>query len=103
MTFIIKGNPVIEAKVTITGQGRTQTLELAFRHKTGDEYRALMAKVEKGKLSTDALLLELIERWNADMPLDEAGLVALRQHQPGADLAIVQAYNRALQVELGNG
>lgn len=100
MTFIIKGNPVIETTVTITGQGRTQKLELAFRHKTDDEYRALMAKVEKGKLTSGGLLLELVARWNADMPLDESGVNALRQHQPGADLAIVQAYNRALQVEL---
>lgn len=98
MTFIIKANPTIDAKISITGQGRTQTLDLTFRHKTADEYSALMAKMEKGKLTTEGLLLELVERWDADMPFDEAAIRMLRQHQPGADLAIVQAYNEAIQV-----
>lgn len=100
MAFIIKANPAIEASITITGQGRTQKLNVTFRHKTKDEYDELMAQLRDGKIATAELLLALVERWDADMPLEEASIQVLRQHQPGADLAIVQAYNQALQVEL---
>lgn len=99
MAFIIKANPTIDATVTIVGQGRKQKLSLTFRHKTGDEYDALMERLKNGEISTAELLVELIEKWDADMPLEEASINVLRQHQPGADLAIMQAYNEALKVE----
>ncbi|ADP17338.1 hypothetical protein AXYL_04018 [Achromobacter xylosoxidans A8] len=99
MTFIIKADPAIEAVITIKGQGRTQKLIVSFRHKTKDEYDDLMGQLREGKITTADLLLHLIERWDADMPLEDASIHTLRQHQPGADLAIVQAYNEALRVE----
>lgn len=99
MAFIIKGNPTIDAKVTIKGQGITQVLELTFRNKTPEEYDALVTEIEAGGRPSAGLLLELIERWEADMPLDEAAIEVLRQYQPGAELAILQAYHEARMVE----
>ncbi|CAB3704605.1 MULTISPECIES: phage tail assembly chaperone [Achromobacter] len=99
MAFIIKANPTIDATVTIVGQGRKQKLAVTFRHKTSDEYEALMNRLKSDEISTAELLVELIAQWDADMPLEEASISVLRQHQPGADLAIMQAYNQALQVE----
>jgi hypothetical protein len=101
MTFVIKANPTIDAAITITGQGRSQKLNVTFRHKTKDEYDGLMDQLREEKITTSDLLLQLIEQWDADMPLEEASIHTLRQHQPGADLAIVQAYNEALQVARG--
>jgi len=99
MAFTIKANPTIEAIITIVGQGRKQKLAVTFRHKTSDEYDVLMERLKAGAITTSELLLELIAQWDADMPLEEASINVLRQHQPGADLAIMQAFNEALQVE----
>ncbi|MDH2052851.1 phage tail assembly chaperone [Achromobacter marplatensis] len=99
MTFIIKGAPTIEAKITIKGQGREQQLNVTFRHKTRKEYEALMKRLAADKITTDELLLELMEKWDADAPLGKESLALLKEHQPGADLAIVSAYNEALTVE----
>jgi len=100
MTFIIKANPTIDAAITITGQGRSQKLNVTFRHKTKDEYDGLMDQLRDEAITTSDLLLELIERWDADMPLEDPSINFLRQHQPGADYAIVEAYNKAMQVAL---
>ena len=100
MAFIIKGNPTIDARVTITGQGRKQVLELTFRNKPDEDYAALVAEVEAGTLTMTGLLLALIERWDADMKLEEASVSALNSYQPGAHLAILQAYHQARHVEL---
>jgi len=99
MTFQIKANPTIDAKVTIVGQGREQELNVTFRHKTGKEYDALMKKLAADKISTADLLLLLIEKWDADMPVSKEAFHLLCEHQPGADLAIATAFNDAIRVE----
>jgi hypothetical protein len=99
MTFQIKANPTIDATITIVGQGREQQLNVTYRHKTGKEYDALMKQLDKGKITIVDLLLELVEKWDADLPISKESLDLLREHQPGADLAIATAYNTALNVE----
>lgn len=99
MTFQIKANPTIDATITIVGQGREQQLNVTYRHKTGKEYDALMKQLEKGKITVLDLLLELVERWDADLPISKESLELLAEHQPGADLAIATAYNTARSVE----
>lgn len=99
MTFTIKAEPTIDACLTIVGQGREQQLNVTYRHKTGKEYAALMKRLADGKIKISDLLLELLDKWDADMPVSKEAIELLCEHQPGADLAIASAYNEALKVE----
>ncbi len=99
MTFTIKSNPTIDASITIVGQGREQQLNVTYRHMTGKEYDALMKQLAANEISTADLLLLLIEKWDADMPVSKESIDLLCEHQPGADLAIASAFNDAIRVE----
>lgn len=96
--FKLKANPTIDARVTITGQGREQTLNLTFRHKTRSEYQALWEDVAGDKRKIEDVLVELIEKWDADANVSVESIRLLQDHQPGADFAILSAYNDALTV-----
>lgn len=99
MTFKIKSNPTIDATITIVGQGREQQLSVTYRHKTSKEYEALMKQLEAGEISISGLLLALVEKWDADLPVSKESIDLLCEHQPGADLAIASAFNEAIRVE----
>ncbi len=99
MTFQIIANPTIPATITIVGQGREQKLNVVFRHKTSSEYEALMKQLHDGEITIADLLLALLDAWEADQPVSKEAIELLREHQPGADLAIASAYNEALNVE----
>lgn len=99
MTFIIKAAPTIDASLTIVGQGREQQLNVTYRHKTNKEYAALIKRLSEGKITVSDLLLELVEKWDADLPVSKTAIDLLCEHQPGADLAIASGYNEALKVE----
>jgi len=100
MAYQVKANPTFPASLTLVGQGRKQKLNLVFRHKTQDERDKLFDQLQASEKDVTDLLLELTESWDADVGLDRAGIEVLKQHQPGADLAILNGYGRAMQVEL---
>lgn len=100
--FKIKTNPTFPATLTIVGQGLQQKLELVYRHRTKDERDALLARLRDN--STDfsktlrAVVLDVLESWDADADVSEEGLELLDQYQPGAVIAIWQGYFEALTV-----
>ncbi|ANN78911.1 phage tail assembly chaperone [Bordetella flabilis] len=98
MSFKVKADPTFDGTITIVGQGREQKLEVTFRHKTSTQYAELLAKMRDGDLDSSGLVLEILEKWDADVALDRAGVELLREHQPGADFAIINAYGEALAV-----
>lgn len=96
--FKIKADPTFAASITIIGQGREQTLDVTFRHMPRADYLALLDQVKDGELSASDALLKLLDGWNADEKLSKASLDLLQEHQPGAEVAILQAYGQALAV-----
>ncbi|ANN66471.1 phage tail assembly chaperone [Bordetella bronchialis] len=98
MTFQVKANPTIDATITIVGQGREQKLTVTFRHKTRSEYTTIIQKVIEASGQDADIAVQILESWDADVPLDVAGLKLLEEHQPGAVRAILEAYGEALSV-----
>lgn len=96
--FKIKANPTFDATLTITGQGRTQALNVTFRHKTRDEYVEMLKAIGEGKTDPVDALLNVLEKWDADMELTHESLKELVNEQPGADWAILTGYGDALAV-----
>ena len=96
--FTIKANPTFPATITIVGQGLRRKLEVTFRHKVTDEAEALLTDFATDKKSAADAVLEVVESWDADMPLDASSLAVLRQNQPGALEAIVAAWATGLRV-----
>jgi hypothetical protein len=96
--FKIQANPTIDAKLTLIGQGREQVLELTFKHSTRSDYLQLLSDVREEKRKPEDALASLIEKWNADMAVSADAMKALDEHQPGALMAILNAYGDALVV-----
>jgi hypothetical protein len=97
--FKVEPNPTFKASLILVGQGREQTLNVTYKHKTTDEFSALMESVAKGdKTSADAVL-ELVESWDADAELNADTIAKLQKSQPGVDWAIVEGYSRTVVVE----
>jgi len=96
--FSIEPNPMFKASLVIVGQGREQTLNVVYRHKPRSEYIALLEKVRAGDVSVTDALLQLLESWDADGPLDADTIAKLQEAQPGVDWAIVSGYSEALTV-----
>ena len=93
--FKIQPNPTFDATVTIQSHGEEQSLNITFRAKTRDEYQALLKKAKDDAAAAD-VFLALVSAWDADLPLDKAGVKALQQHRPGAEWLIIQAYGEKL-------
>lgn len=96
--FKIKADPTFEAAITIVGQGREQKLNVVFRHKKRSEYLALLERLKNDEASSADVILEVVDSWDADMPLTAASIAELQDEQPGVDWAIVQTYGEALAV-----
>ena len=96
--FKIQGDPTIPANVIIVGQGKEQTLELVYHRIPLSRYSEMLAKLGEGALAPSDAVLELVESWKADAPLNAESLGLLREHQPGAEAAIITAYGDALRV-----
>lgn len=96
--FKIQANPTIDAKLTLEGQGRSQTLELTFKHNTRTDYLKLIQDVRDEKRDPADAVASLIEKWDADLPPTADSLKLLDDHQPGALWAILNAYGDALVV-----
>jgi hypothetical protein len=96
--FKIKADPTIDATLTLVGQGREQKLELTFKHLTRSDYLKLLEDVRAEKRKPEAALAGLIDKWNADMDVSADAMKALDEHQPGALMAILNAYGDALVV-----
>lgn len=90
--FEIEHQPTFPGSIKIKSLGRVQTMEVTFRAKTRDEYQALL----KGSKNGEDVFLELVESWNAKIPLDKEGVAKLEQHQPGAVWAVVGYYGEQL-------
>lgn len=96
--FNIDPSPTFDATLTIVGQGREQKLLCTFHHKSKSEYRKMLEDIGAEKLSVSDAILSLIEKWDADGPLDETTLEKLQDDQPGIDWAIITGYGDALKV-----
>lgn len=96
--FKIQSDPTFDAKLTITGQGREQVLNVTFRHKTRTEYMALLQSIADAKMDTADAVVSLVEKWDADAPLGVESVRALQDQQPGAEWAILTGYGEALAV-----
>lgn len=97
--FTIRAPETIEATLTITGQGRSQQLELAFKHRTASDYRELLERIDKeGGLTAADAVFESLAKWNADAELTRENVQLLGEHQPGVLWAIMTAYGEALLV-----
>lgn len=90
--FKIANEPTFPGSITIKSAGRVQKLEVTFRAKTVSEFKAL---TESEKTGYD-IFLALVEKWDADMPLDKASLEKLDDHQPGAIWRVIEAYQEAV-------
>lgn len=97
--FKIDAEPRIPASLTIVGQARTQTLKLVYRHRSKGEYASLMERLAKGEIDLVDAVLDVVESWEADGPLDRVTLVRLQEQQPGADFAILNGFGEAIAVE----
>jgi hypothetical protein len=96
--FKIKAEATIPATLTIVGQGRSQTLKVQFKHKTLKERQALQDRLLAGEVSVNEVLLEVVESWEAEEPLNMETLDLLQDEQPGANMAILSAYGEAHEV-----
>lgn len=96
--FRIKAEVLFDANIVIVGQGREQTLSVTFRHMPRAEYSDALQKVADGKMTSEDLVLKLLEKWNADAELSKASIKLLCDQQPGADWAIITGYSEALAV-----
>lgn len=93
--FKIKADPTFPGSIKIVSMGREQTLNVTFRAKTRTEYLALLdtARDDGGEVD---MFLSIVEKWDADMPLDKASAQVLNDHQPGALWHVITAYGEAL-------
>lgn len=96
--FKINAEPTFDATLTIIGQGREQVLKLTYRHFTREEYGDKLKAMADGQLDAADCILQLVDKWNADGPLDRDTIKRLCSVQPGADWAIITGYGDALTV-----
>jgi hypothetical protein len=96
--FTIEANPTFPATITLVGQSRRQKLEVVFRHKLRDDAETLLTDFATDKKSAADAVLEVMESWDANKPLDAVSLAALQQNQPGALEAILAAWGAGLRV-----
>jgi len=96
--FNVIPNPTFSSTLTVTGQGREQKLPLVYKHKTTDEFDALMTKLSAGEVTPVEAVQELVESWEADLPFCEDSLQKLQAHQPGCLSAIIADYSTAFLV-----
>lgn len=99
--FKIAGNPTFDASLTIVGQGREQVLNVTYRHKLHSWYSETLVKLldtKKSKVEPAAVVLEIVEKWDADVDLTLDNVRALANAQPGADWAIITGFGEALTV-----
>jgi hypothetical protein len=89
--FEIEHNPTFPGSIKIRSMGRVQTMEVTFRAKTRDEYLALVKEKTVAEV-----FLELVEKWNAKLPLDADGVAKLDQHQPGALWVVINHYGEQM-------
>lgn len=89
--FEIEHQPTFPGSIKIKAMGRVQKMDVVFRAKTRDQYQELI----KDKTGEE-VFLELVESWNAKVPLDKDGVAKLEQHQPGAVWAVIGYYGEQL-------
>ena len=98
MTFKSKPAPTFDASLTITGQGVEQKLDVTYRAKTRTQYGDLLTDIASGKVEVADAVLQLVEKWNVDMPLSAASINELDELQPGIAWAILNGYGDELTV-----
>jgi hypothetical protein len=54
--------------------------------------------VGTGAKPVAAAILEVVEKWDADVDLSTEAIALLQEQQPGADWAILSSYGDALKV-----
>lgn len=104
MTFKIKASPSFHAKVKIRAPGGdVLELPVVFRHKRRDDVQVFFREAaEQSKPDADCIL-ELVESWDADLPLSRESVIELMQEYPSAPACIFDTYmSELLEARLGN-
>ena len=97
--FTVKAPERLPASLSITGQGRTQTLKLVYRHTPRSEYSDLLQSIAKDENTPAEVVLKLVESWEADAELSADVLNKADEDMPGLLWAILSGYGTALTVE----
>lgn len=89
--FSLTPNPTFKAKVEIpVPGGDTATLEMTFKHKTRDEFRAFTDGLA-GRTDAD-IVMDVAEAWSLEEKFTPANVEKLTQNYLGAGMAIMNAY-----------
>ena len=97
--FKIIAEPKFEIQITLVGQGREQVLTGTFKHMIRTAYMDLLKAVQEGNDDAPGVILKIMEKWDADLPLTRDSIGVLEDNQPGACWAIIGAYGDSLMVE----
>jgi hypothetical protein len=90
------GPALLEATLTITGQGSTDQLKITFHNRRGTEVEAKLK--EGGALAS--VLPFIVKEWDTDFPLTEEGIREMEDEYPGMVEIMFSAFWRARRKEL---
>lgn len=87
----------INTDLQITGQGETFTLAISFYNRSSKEFADYESTADNSIVKYN---LYLVESWESEYPLTEAGLQEAESDRPGLMLAIFNGYLKARAVQL---
>lgn len=102
----------IKADLTVLCQGEKIPLTLTYRNFPPAEYDAMVERVTEqvkalGKIGASAIMevnvkivSELLESWEAEYPLNEAGLGEAERDRPGLLYGIVRGYHQSREASV---
>jgi hypothetical protein len=102
--FKIKANPTFPATVKIRAPGgEVQELPVVFKHMRKDDVKAFFENASEKNRADEDCVLDLVESWQADMPLTRDSISELMQNYPTSIHAIFACYMQELiDARLGN-
>ncbi len=97
-------NPTFRAKVGIPQAGEADVeVGFTFKYRTKAELDAFDAKNHNGKRPNAEIVLDMVDAWDFDEPLNTENIELLLQKSIGAGVCIHAAYKAELvKVRLGN-
>lgn len=101
--FKIVANPKFDADLTFICAGVEQSFKATFRHMGRKEFTALYEKLfdveDPDKAAVDAVL-QVVDSWDIECPLDEKNVVKLLDNYPGFAFALLHGYQQAIVTKL---
>lgn len=90
MALTRKRPEFIEANLTITGQGKEETMKVTYHNRTQKEVEA---KVAEG--NPTGTLLFMVKEWDSDYPLTPEGVDEMESDHPFITIGIFQGFHAA--------